>query len=119
VIHHEMPLHAQFFDTYPVDECHPVDACDHFNEGLEGEHLFHKHRNYALSQIPRYTVMGYSLRAREFRYMEWRSSSSPGSVQDRQLYDFREHEAETRNLADNLRYQPVMERMAQQLDALL
>lgn len=78
--------------------------------GLEGEDLFNKNRNYALSQITRDSIIGYSVRTPEFRYIEWRSGRDPEQVLEAELYDHRSSHQELVNcIADPLHKETIDE----------
>jgi len=69
---------------------------------LEGEDLLQKTRNFALSQITRDTMVGYSVRTPEFRYIEWRSLQDPDRILEAELYDHRSSDDESYNcIADS------------------
>ncbi len=62
----------------------------------------------AFSQYPRGSLMGYTLRTREFRYTEWNDKT--GVVVARELYDHRTGHAENANLADKPEYADMLKR---------
>ncbi|USN99718.1 MAG: sulfatase-like hydrolase/transferase [Phycisphaeraceae bacterium] len=80
----------------------------------------HDVKAVAVSQYPRHAegkgqVMGYSLRDRRYRYIEWRSSGKEvgpgtGEVVAVELYDYETDPDETRNLVDDPAYATVRDR---------
>jgi len=66
---------------------------------IQGEHLFAKKDSFALAQIPRDTVTGFSVRTPRYRYTEWRSNSQPSKVVFTELYDHQTDSLETVNIA--------------------
>lgn len=73
-------------------------------------------KEYAVSQHPRpyfngqLTVMGYTLRSQEHRYVEWRSVAS-GEIVGQELYESATPAAEVRNVIDDPRAQPTRRRL--------
>lgn len=68
----------------------------------------------AFSQYPRGNFEGYSIRTKDFRYVEWRSNEND-SVLSRELYDHRTDPLETTNLADIPNYKSLVNEMSMQL----
>lgn len=74
-------------------------------------------KDFAITQHPhpfyggKATHMGYSLRTRRFRYVEWRDIAS-GSISARELYDHELDPQEARNAANDPEYRTVMNEMA-------
>ena len=59
-------------------------------------------------------VMGYSLRTKRYRYVEWQSWKTKAVVA-RELYDRRSDSAEMRNVADEAQVRLVVDRLAKRL----
>jgi arylsulfatase A-like enzyme len=74
---------------------------------LEGENMFCKKRDYALSEIPRDSVNGYSARTKHFRYIEWKNQKH--EVIDRELYNYKQNDLENKNLAAYPEYQSTID----------
>jgi len=72
--------------------------------------------NYPRGKLPE--IMGYSMRAERFRYIEWRNFET-GTVEARELYDHRHDPQETVNLAGNPDYKDATSELARQLDRSL
>jgi arylsulfatase A-like enzyme len=78
---------------------------------------------YAVSQWPRggKTGMGYALRDKQYRYVEWFSKGystekyNPKNRVGRELYDYQKDPLETVNLVDDPQYKAVVSRMNQQM----
>ncbi len=83
------------------------------SEELEGENLFYKKRDFALSAIPRDSVTGYSVRTNEFRYTEWRMNSEPQVVISSELYNHRENDQELENIVAKPQYSKQLESLKQ------
>jgi len=81
---------------------------------LAGESLFHKKRNFAISEIPRDSVTGHSIRTEDFRYTEWRKNSS-GEILDAELYDHKINDKELINLAERPEYKVTIETLTTNL----
>jgi iduronate 2-sulfatase len=73
-------------------------------------------RPFALSQYPRGSTMGYSLRTERWRYTEWYSREKKKIVA-RELYDHRDGELAARNLADEPQHESLVASLSQQLNA--
>ena len=58
--------------------------------------------------------MGYSLRTKRYRYVEWQSWKTKAVVA-RELYDRRSDPAEMRNVADEAQVRLVVDRLAKRL----
>jgi iduronate 2-sulfatase len=85
------------------------------------------HKGYALSQFPRpwnprsnpaIEVMGYSLRTRDYRYIEWRDFTT-NAVRFTELYRYAGDLWEGRNLANDPGEEPLMQQSQQLLAQLL
>lgn len=70
-----------------------------------------KARKAAFSEFSRGGARGLSIRSANYRYTEWRSLKN-GELQARELYDHGFDPAETRNVAEETRYAPVITEMA-------
>lgn len=73
-------------------------------------------RSFALSQYPRGSTMGYSLRTDRWRYTEW-FQSEKRKVIARELYDHVNSQVSRRNLAELPEHAALVARLSQQLDA--
>ncbi len=73
-------------------------------------------RKFALSQYPRGSTMGYSLRNDRYRYTEWISTKS-GEVVARELFDHESSQIANRNLADDSKHAELVAELSKQLDA--
>lgn len=73
-------------------------------------------RDFALSQYPRGSTMGYSLRNERYRYTEWINTKS-GKVVARELFDHKDSQIANRNLADDAQHSDLVARLSKQLDA--
>ena len=87
-------------------------------QNLAGENLFHKKRNFAISEIPRDSVTGHSIRTKDFRYIEWRKNEN-GKVVDAEFYDHRKEEPEKINKADLLLFETVIDSLQVRLKTLI
>ncbi len=118
---------VEFVDVYPT----LVDACGlPASPGLAGMSLVPLLRDpaaavkaVAISQYPRSTresgvgpVMGYSVRDDRWRLTVWREDGGSRIVA-MELYDERDDPAETRNLAAEPQYKPVIDRLSAHLPA--
>jgi iduronate 2-sulfatase len=74
-------------------------------------------RPYALSQYPRGSTMGYSLRTDRWRYTEWANSDKKKIVAT-ELYDHQDSEVTRRNLAEEPEYAEVVATLSDQLNSL-
>jgi iduronate 2-sulfatase len=74
------------------------------------------HRPFALSQYPRGSVMGYSLRNDRWRYNEWIKAGTK-EVVSRELYDHSESPTPMKNLVDEAEHAELVARLSKQLDA--
>ncbi|MFC7335943.1 sulfatase [Haloferula chungangensis] len=73
-------------------------------------------RPFALSQYPRGSTMGYSLRTDRWRYTEWIKSDTK-QVVFKELYDHRESETPQKNLADEAEHAELVSKLSQQMNA--
>lgn len=73
-------------------------------------------RPFALSQYPRGTNMGYSLRTDRWRYTEWYNSEDEAIIA-RELYDHRNSQLSSRNLAGESAYSEIVSTLSRQLDS--
>ncbi|SMP78279.1 iduronate 2-sulfatase [Neorhodopirellula lusitana] len=71
---------------------------------------------YALTQYPRGSTMGYSLRNDRYRYTEWIQAGTKRVVA-RELYDHRDTKTPESNLASSPEHKDRISRLSQQLDA--
>lgn len=53
-------------------------------------------------------LMAYSIRTRNFRYVEWREPDNGNQIFSRELYDFREQLSEVENIAADPRYGTIL-----------
>lgn len=65
----------------------------------------------ALSQYPRGTVMGYSIRTDRYRFVSWQERGHPQRTQAIELYDHRTDPGETENVAHQPEYADTVRRM--------
>ena len=72
--------------------------------------------NYLRGNMPK--VMGYSIRAKDHRYTEWRDFET-GSVIARELYDHRNDAGENTNLANEPTQSGLIEALSAQLQSVL
>ncbi|WP_231936256.1 sulfatase [Bythopirellula polymerisocia] len=72
-------------------------------------------RPYALSQYPRGTKMGYSLRTDGWRYTEWVNIENKKIIA-RELYDHRDSQESSRNLVELPEYADLVSTLSKQLD---
>jgi iduronate 2-sulfatase len=68
--------------------------------------------NYLRGKMPE--IMGYTIRAEDFRYTEWRDFKT-GRVTARELYDHRTDPGETENVAGDKRHAAAIGELARQL----
>ncbi len=73
-------------------------------------------RPFALSQYPRGSTMGYSLRNDRWRYTEWIQAGTKRVVA-RELYDHQDTKTPNENLADTPEYSKLVSRLSTQLNA--
>ena len=73
-------------------------------------------RDFALSQYPRGTTMGYSLRLDRWRYTEWINLKT-GEIRERELYDHRDSSFTDRNLIDDPQHAELIATLAGHLNA--
>ena len=83
---------------------------------LQGEDLFDKSRNYALSQIPRDSVTGFSIRTPEYRYIEWRLRQQADSVVFTELYNHQNNHLETKNLLPDSAFTSTIRSLKQNMN---
>lgn len=74
-------------------------------------------RPFALSQYPRGSHMGYSLRTDRWRYTEW-VDSAKNNIIARELYDHRDSQLATRNLSADSEHAKLVSTLSQQLGNL-
>lgn len=74
------------------------------------------HRAFALTQYPRGSVMGYSLRNDRWRYNEWIKAGTK-EVVARELYDHSETPTPMKNLVDEAEHADLVAGLSKQLDA--
>ena len=73
-------------------------------------------REFAISQYPRGSTMGYSIRTQRWRYTEWVSSKS-GKTVARELYDHESTQRPTSSVAAASEHAGLISTLSQQLDA--
>lgn len=73
-------------------------------------------RTFALSQYPRGTTMGYSLRLDRWRYTEWINLQT-GEIRERELYDHHDSSLADRNLSDDPQYAEQVATLSEHLNA--
>ncbi len=73
-------------------------------------------RPFALSQYPRGSTMGYSMRNDRYRYTEWIQAGTKRVVA-RELYDHQKTKSPNENLAELPQYAELVSSLAKQLDA--
>lgn len=71
-------------------------------------------RPFALSQYPRGSTMGYSLRTDRWRYTEW-FNPAKNKIIARELYDHRDSQLATRNLSVDPKHAKLVSTLSQQL----
>jgi iduronate 2-sulfatase len=76
-------------------------------KNLQGESLLEKTKDYAISQIPRDSIIGNSLRTPDYRFIEWRDQE--GKTVDLELYDHRENHDESINLVNDTIFSTVID----------
>ena len=77
-------------------------------------------KSFALSQWPSGNRMGYALRNKRYRYVEWvtgdtRQSYDEITVISRQLFDYKKDPLETINLADESQYEEIASYLQKEL----
>jgi len=73
-------------------------------------------RPLALSQYPRGSTMGYSVRTDRWRYTEWFNTGKK-KVAARELYDHRDSQMASRNLAGKPKHQDLVASLSRQLES--
>lgn len=73
-------------------------------------------REFALSQYPRGSTTGYSVRTQRWRYTEWFNSKTK-SVVARELYDHEDSQRPAQSVAGNPEHADLVETLSQKLDA--
>jgi iduronate 2-sulfatase len=73
-------------------------------------------RDFALSQYPRGTTMGYSLRTERWRFTEWINVKT-GEIRERELYDHQNSSLVDRNAVNDPQYVRLVAELARQLDS--
>lgn len=73
------------------------------------------HRNSALSQYPRGSTMGYSLRTERWRYTEWLNADK--QTVSRELYDHSDSDAPIRNIANEPKHAKLVSMLSKQLSS--
>lgn len=71
-------------------------------------------RSFALSQYPRGSNMGYSLRTDRWRYTEW-FNPAKNKIVARELYDHRDTQLASRNLSADAKHAKLVATLSQQL----
>ena len=113
---------AEYIDIYPsVCEAAGLPLPEH----LQGRSLLplldeptKVWKQVALSQYPRGTVMGYSLRNERYRYVSWQQDKDPEQVMAEELYDHQNDPMETNNLAGTQDSEAVLQQMRSLLDSV-
>jgi arylsulfatase A-like enzyme len=72
-------------------------------------------QEFALSQYPRAGALGHSIRTKDYCYTEWRKIEG-GTLIHQALYDLRNSEVETRNVADDKSYRDIVLRLSAMLE---
>ncbi|MFG0254577.1 MAG: sulfatase [Rhodopirellula sp. JB053] len=75
-----------------------------------------KFKPFAVTQYPRGSTMGYSMRNERYRYTEWIQAGTKRVVAQ-ELYDHQKTRTPLRNLAGSPEHQELVERLSEQLDA--
>jgi len=88
-------------------------------QGLEGEFLLEKSREYAISEITRDSVIGYGIRTPAFRFIEWRSMEHPDQILEAELYDHRVSLQEQRNCIADPVYRGIIEDLTSDFEKIL
>lgn len=119
---------TEFVDIYPtLCELAGLELPTH----LSGESLVElingnevRGDQYAISQYMRGDKMGYTIRDRRYRYVEWieegphkNANADMTRIADRQFFDYEKDPLETVNHADSEEYHDVQEKLALQLHA--
>ncbi len=73
-------------------------------------------REFAISQYPRGTTMGYSLRNERYRYTEWFNSKTK-KVVAKELYDHQTSSVAHQNLAADSKHADIIAELSKQLDS--
>jgi iduronate 2-sulfatase len=73
-------------------------------------------RPFALSQYPRGSIMGYSMRTDRWRYNEWIKAGTK-EVVSRELYDHSVSPTPMKNLVDEAEHAELVAGLSKQLDA--
>lgn len=68
-------------------------------------------QRFTLSQYPWGDAMGHSVRTKDFRYTEWRKIKG-GMLIHKALYDLRDGDVETRNVADDKSFHDIIVRLS-------
>lgn len=83
-------------------------------------------KEVALSQFPRNGRMGYAVRSKNYRYIEWRKGNYRkskdyihGNVDAIELYDYEKDPLETINVAKDPKYAQVIEELQKELNTIL
>jgi arylsulfatase A-like enzyme len=73
-----------------------------------------KKKNFAISQIQRDSIMGYTIRSGQYRYTNWIDIKSRETVAE-ELYDHANDAEETVNLANDRNFEPAKQKLHKQL----
>jgi iduronate 2-sulfatase len=73
-------------------------------------------REFALSQYPRGSTMGFSMRTDRWRYTEWINSKTK-SIVARELYDHQTSQRPLQSVANNPEHAKLIATLSQQLDS--
>ncbi len=131
IIHHPLGTTGRVSDSFAeLVDLYPtlVESCG-FEVPLhcQGESLLAQLKDpsaagqdFALSQVDRsvgsgktkQTITGYALSTARYRYIEWGQKA-------RELYDFQKDKAELHNLADDVKYKPILDELSGKLHAIL
>tara|TARA_R110002126_G_scaffold30602_2_gene99819 strand:+ start:5338 stop:6963 length:1626 start_codon:yes stop_codon:yes gene_type:complete len=111
---------VEFVDIYPsLTELAGIQS-PNFLEGTSVKPLIdnpnRKWKKAAFSQYPRGGLMGYTIRTKAYRYIEWRKKNGDKRVMDVELYQYKKGGLETRNLAYDENYKDIKKQLADQLN---
>ena len=76
-------------------------------------------RDFAVSQYPRDSLMGYSFRTANWHFVRWGIKGSPGKIKYLELYDCKKDPGETVNQAANMLYATVLKELMTKSDKFL
>lgn len=110
---------TEYVDIYPtICELAGLELPEHL-EGISAVPLMDdpemQWKSAAFSQYPRGGVMGYSMRTKNYRYIEWIDRET-GEVKASELYDHRRDPSENNNAVDDPEYSQVVKRLQRQME---